>query len=154
MKGFEEVAPGVFQLEMPLPFPRLPVVKVYLSRDHDELGLIDCGMNIAGAYDTFVRYVGHLGHELKDIRQIVVTHSHPDHIGLSGRIREASAGNLIMHRDEAAIVPSRYVDVDRILGDLRAFLARHGTPDEQVVDLSEVSMNYRRFVSLHLPHTE
>ncbi|HLG71239.1 MAG TPA: MBL fold metallo-hydrolase [Chloroflexota bacterium] len=154
MNGLVEVSPEVFLLEMPLPFLRLPVVNVYLIRDHDELGLIDCGMNIDGAFDTFARYLKHLGHELRHIRQIVVTHSHPDHIGLSGRIREASGGNLIMHRDEAAIVPSRYVEVDRILADLRAFLARHGTPEDQVMDFSEVSLHWRAYVSLHRPDTE
>lgn len=154
MKGVVEVAPGVFQLEMPLPFPRLPVVNVYLIRDHDELGLVDCGMNINGAFDAFAGYLQHLGHTFRQIRQILVTHSHPDHIGLSGRIREASGGNLIMHRDEAAIVPSRYVEVDRILADLRAFLARHGTPEDEVMDLSQVSMQWRAYVSLHRPDTE
>ncbi|HLQ31310.1 MAG TPA: MBL fold metallo-hydrolase [Chloroflexota bacterium] len=154
MNGIQEVVPNVFQLEMPLPFPRLPVVNVYLIRDGDELGLVDCGMNIDGAFDTFSSYLKHLGHEFKHIRQILVTHSHPDHIGLSGRIREASGGNLIMHRDEAAIVPSRYVDVDRILADLRAFLSRHGTPEDQVLDFSEVSLHWRAYVSLHRPDTE
>ncbi len=154
MNGIVEVVPNVFQLAMPLPFPRLPIVNVYLIRDHDELGLIDCGMNIDGAFETFARYLKHLGLTLRHIRQILVTHSHPDHIGLSGRIRETSGGNLIMHRDEAAIVPSRYVDVDRILADLRAFLARHGTPEDQVLDFSEVSLHWRAYVSLHRPDTE
>jgi len=154
VKNIEEVVPNVFRLEMPLPFPRLPIVNVYLIRDHDELGLIDCGMNIQGAYDIFAGYLKHLGHDFRHIRQIVVTHSHPDHIGLSGRIREASGGNLIMHRDEAAIVPARYVDVDRILADLRAFLARHGTPEDQVLDLSEASLHWRSYVALHRPDTE
>lgn len=154
MEGLEEVLPGVFELAMPLPFPRLPVVNVYLIRDGDELGLIDCGMDVHGAFDTFASYLDHLGATFRQIRLIVVTHSHPDHIGLSGKIREASQGNLVMHRDEAAIVPSRYVEVDRILADLCAFLARHGAPDQQVVDLSEVSLSYRAYVALHRPDTE
>jgi glyoxylase-like metal-dependent hydrolase (beta-lactamase superfamily II) len=154
LSGIEEVAPNVFLLEMPLPFPRLPIVNVYLVRDHDELGLIDCGMNVSGGFETFEGYLKHLGHRATDIRQIVVTHSHPDHIGLSGLIREASGGNLVMHRDEAAIVPSRYVDVDRIMADLQAFLARHGTPEDQVIDVSEVSLHWRAYVSLHRPDTE
>jgi glyoxylase-like metal-dependent hydrolase (beta-lactamase superfamily II) len=127
VKGIAEVAPNVFQLEMPLPFPRLPIVNLYLMRDGDELSLVDCGMDIAGALDTFEDYLRHLGVTFKNIRQIIVTHSHPDHIGLSGRMREASGANLIMHRDEAALVPSRYVEVDRILADLRVFLARYHT---------------------------
>ncbi|MBV9121349.1 MAG: MBL fold metallo-hydrolase, partial [Chloroflexi bacterium] len=104
MNGLHELAPNVFQLEMPLPFQGLPIVNIYLVRDNEELGLVDCGMDVAGAFDTFQGYVAHLGHKLTDIRQIVVTHSHPDHIVLSGKVREASDGNLIMHRDEAAIV--------------------------------------------------
>jgi len=60
MNGIQEVVPNVFQLEMPLPFPRLPVVNVYLIRDGDELGLVDCGMNIDGAFDTFSSYLKHL----------------------------------------------------------------------------------------------
>ncbi|MDE3075260.1 MAG: MBL fold metallo-hydrolase [Chloroflexota bacterium] len=154
MNGLREVSQGIFLLELPLPFPRLPIVNVYLIRDRDELGMVDCGMNVGGAFDALSAYLDHLGCSFKQIRQVIVTHNHPDHIGLSGPIRDASGANVVLHRDDAAVLPSRYVSVDQILADMRAFLALHGAPEEEVPELTEASLRVRAFVSACRPGTE
>ncbi len=89
-------------------------------------GLIDCGMNIAGAFERLSGYLEHLGHTFPQIRQIVITHHHPDHIGLSGPVKDASRGNVILHRDDAAVLPSRYGAADRLLSQVADFLDAPG----------------------------
>ncbi|MHB8619135.1 MAG: MBL fold metallo-hydrolase [Chloroflexota bacterium] len=154
MSAVREIAPDIFLLEMPLPFPRLPVVNIYLLRDHEELAMIDCGMNVSGAYETLRGYLAELGVGFQQIRQIVVTHCHPDHVGLSGRVREASGGNLVLHQDDAAVLPSRYVEVDQLLAELRDYLRCHGAPEGEIGEMSDISLSLRSYVTLHRPDTE
>ena len=44
---------------------------------------------------------------LADVRGVMVTHIHPDHYGLAGRVREASGAWVGLHPDDAALLPSR-----------------------------------------------
>jgi glyoxylase-like metal-dependent hydrolase (beta-lactamase superfamily II) len=85
-----EVAPGVFWLRMPLPFA-LDHINLWLLRDADE-GLegwtvVDCGVaNDATrtAWETI--FAGEL--EGMPVLRVIVTHMHPDHIGLAHWLTE------------------------------------------------------------------
>ncbi|HUZ78299.1 MAG TPA: MBL fold metallo-hydrolase [Chloroflexota bacterium] len=154
MNGLREIAADVFQLEMPLPYPRLPTVNIYLVRDGGELGLVDTGMNVPGAFDQLTSYLDHLGHTFAQVRQIVITHHHPDHIGLCAPVRDASGGNVVLHRLDAALLHTRYREVDDSLRDVVAFLALHGAPEGESGALSEASLGMRQYVSLCQPDME
>ena len=53
--------------------------QAYLYQEADRLTLIDTG--IAGSGDRILTQIGAIGRRPKDLRQIVVTHHHPDHAG-------------------------------------------------------------------------
>ena len=42
--------------------------------------------------------LGQTGHTTADIRYMLVTHAHADHMGLVGRLREESGALIGMHR--------------------------------------------------------
>ena len=46
----------------------------------------------------------------------MVTHIHPDHYGLAGRIREASGAWISLHPADAALIHDRYDTPEDLLG--------------------------------------
>lgn len=61
----------------------------------DELTLIDAGHR--GSIVMLRRYLARLGRGMSDIRRIVCTHGHPDHIGGVHEIARASGAQVLMH---------------------------------------------------------
>lgn len=80
------VAPGIKWLRMPLPFA-LDHINLWLLEDHDGWVIVDSGLDT----DETKRHWGEvLGHALdgKPVTRLVVTHFHPDHMGLAGWLTE------------------------------------------------------------------
>lgn len=76
----------------------------YLIGD-DELALIDTGMpNSAGAV---LGYLEHLGRKPKDIKTIILTHGHIDHIGSLDALKKATGAQVAAHRDEAGFIAGK-----------------------------------------------
>ncbi|MEI4484709.1 MBL fold metallo-hydrolase [Frigidibacter sp. MR17.14] len=77
-----EVAPGVLWMRLPLPM-RLDHVNCYALDEGDGWTLVDTGFDTPEAravWETLL--AGPLGG--RPVRRLVVTHYHPDHIGLAG----------------------------------------------------------------------
>ena len=75
------VAEGIFWLRLPLPFA-LNHINLWLLRDGDGWTLVDTGY---GSRDNIAIWQRLLAEALGGLplRRIVVTHDHPDHIGLA-----------------------------------------------------------------------
>src|SRR5450755_1865719 len=77
-----EVAPGILWARIPLPF-RLNHVNVYLIDDGDGWALLDTGIGNDATRDAWEALLaGPLGG--RRLTRLIVTHFHPDHIGLAG----------------------------------------------------------------------
>ncbi|MFD1707065.1 MBL fold metallo-hydrolase [Siminovitchia sediminis] len=70
----------IFKIVMPTPFA-VGDVNAYLVKG-DSLTLIDGGVKTKEAWDAFQNQLKDLGYKPGDIEQIVLTHHHPDHVGL------------------------------------------------------------------------
>lgn len=84
-----EVAEGVLWMRIPLPWV-LDHVNVYALDDGDGWTLLDTGANFGRcrkAWDALL--AGPLAY--RPVRRVVVTHHHPDHIGLAGWFQEQGA---------------------------------------------------------------
>src|SRR5205823_10112564 len=72
-------------------------VNVFLVRLDDGFLLIDSGMDTEPCFAALDRAREGLGVEWTAIRQILLTHMHPDHIGLAKRLADLSGAALLMH---------------------------------------------------------
>src|SRR5438270_7361589 len=81
-----EVAPGVWKITMPIPFP-LRTVNVHAVVGKDGWALIDSGMGMPDARAAFAEGLQRAGLSIDKLQAIVLTHHHPDHVGLSGELQ-------------------------------------------------------------------
>lgn len=135
-----EVAQGVFELRLPIPFED-GLVNVFLFPDGDAVDLLDCGMNSDESVEVIRNAIGHLG--AKRLRKLVVTHIHPDHYGAAGTFAGQGHADLYIHRLEVPLVHPRYVELDQLVKEVRAYLLVNGVP----TDDAEVLSNSQRALS-------
>src|SRR5215470_18034425 len=81
-----EVMPGVLWARLKLPF-RLNHVNIYLLADGDGWAMVDSGF---GNEESIAAWTTLFEGPLKGVMvtRLIVTHSHPDHVGLAGWITE------------------------------------------------------------------
>ena len=75
-------------LRIPTPFP-VGDINCYLI-NNDPITLIDCGVYSTKALESLRDQLRNFGLELRDIRQILITHAHPDHIGLVSTVQKST----------------------------------------------------------------
>lgn len=100
MNHFQQVIPNVYTIALPLPF-ELESVNVHLIKLDDGWMLVDCGMEMDAAWQALDAAIAQMGLQWTDIRHILLTHMHPDHMGMSARLLELSGASLSMHAVEA-----------------------------------------------------
>jgi glyoxylase-like metal-dependent hydrolase (beta-lactamase superfamily II) len=93
-----EVAPGIRRLQLPIAMPGLGHVNCYALEDADGFTLVDPGMPGPQSWKAFEARIAAAGIPMRRIHTVVVTHSHVDHFGASGRIRERSGAKVVTHR--------------------------------------------------------
>ncbi len=143
----ERVRPGLWSIPVPIPNNPLRYVLVYAFETDRGLYLVDAGWNTEDAYQTLLAGLGHAGFAIDDVTGVMVTHIHPDHYGLAGRIREASGAWVALHPADARLIDARYEHPEHLLKQMEAMLRRDGTPAEEVASLQQASMPVRSLVS-------
>ncbi len=95
----EDIHPVKIAFEIPVSREQTVERLVYgYILDGERLFLIDTG--IAGAEKLFARALEAIGKSLADIDVLILTHSHPDHIGAAGRLQARSGAEVWAHPDE------------------------------------------------------
>jgi len=93
-----EVAPGILWLRFPLPFA-LDHVNLFALEDHDGWTVLDTGFGDARSKDVWLELLdGPL--RARPIRRLVVTHFHPDHVGLAGWLAARTGATFFMVETE------------------------------------------------------
>ena len=78
---------GVYQIKIDVPFG-VRFVSLYLFKIGEKNVLIDAGLNNKSWMKIFFERLAELNMTISDIDTCIITHSHIDHIGLIGVLRE------------------------------------------------------------------
>lgn len=148
----EQVRPGLWSIPVPIPDNPLRYVLVYaLELDGGGVALVDAGWNTDEAWSALNDGLAEAGGSIADVRAVMVTHIHPDHYGLAGRVRDESGAWIGLHPADAVMLESRYGDTDELVTNMFRFLADSGVPEDRLPDLALASMAIKSMVSMAAP---
>jgi glyoxylase-like metal-dependent hydrolase (beta-lactamase superfamily II) len=149
-----EVVPGIYQLKLPVPLLGDQLaVNAYLIQSDKGWLLVDSGWNTNEAFAALGRQFSEVGIRFEDISQIIITHFHPDHYGLAGRVAELSGAKAALHQVEKAFIDSRYINMESLLNETADLLRVHGVPEPELPHLQRASVGVRQFVLAISPET-
>jgi glyoxylase-like metal-dependent hydrolase (beta-lactamase superfamily II) len=136
-----EVAPGVRWLRMPLPFA-LDHINLWLVADGDAWAAVDTGIALDDVKDCWRTVLR--SHRLS--RQIV-THFHPDHLGLAAWLEQETGAPMAMTLGEYAAAHLIIQQVPPFdAGTMAGFFRRHGLAEHWLEALAKRGNAYRRGV--------
>lgn len=119
----QRVAPGVHWLRMPLPFA-LDHINLYLIEDGEGLAIVDTGYaldNVKAAWQSVLAGLA------KPVTQIVVTHFHPDHLGLAAWLQQETGAPVAMTMGEYLTARAIWHQVPGFdLSGMLGLFRRHG----------------------------
>ncbi len=128
-----EVSPGIFRLQVPIPNNPLENTNVYLVRGDNGYLLVDVGMDTGEALAALEHQLGEIRVSFGDIDQIAVTHAHMDHIGLAARVKELSGATLALHRIDARSLGGNRGPGNATFEQFEQWLRANGFPPADLV---------------------
>jgi glyoxylase-like metal-dependent hydrolase (beta-lactamase superfamily II) len=126
-------------------------VNVHLINGSDGCLLVDTGWNTVWAFNALEEQLKEIGLGFGDITQIIITHMHGDHYGLSGKLKELSKAIVAIHQIEEALIYSRYVDLNKFSADLTRWLQLNGVPEKDVHRLEAALQGEKKLVLITPP---
>lgn len=95
----KQILPGFYT------FTGLLVGRVYMSDDPDGITIIDTGLDLAA--DRIVNQLGEAGRKPSDVKRILITHAHPDHIGGLPKLKAATGAEVICSAGERPVIEGK-----------------------------------------------
>ncbi len=124
-----EVCPGIYQITMPTSFA-VGDVHAYLLRG-EPLTLVDTGLHYPPSQRALAAGLAEAGVAPSDLEQIVVTHSHLDHMGQARWLQEASGATVLAHPIACAKVANLPAFVNDAIAWAGGLMAAVGLPEDQ-----------------------
>ncbi|MGK5629380.1 MBL fold metallo-hydrolase [Streptomyces sp. URMC 123] len=135
-EGVTDHGGGVWGIPVPIPDSPLGHTVVHLLDTDRGPVLVDTGWDDPSSWDALVAGLAACGADVADVHGVLITHHHPDHHGLSGRVREVSGAWVAMHPADIAVVRRTRDAADTgWLDHLLTQLTAAGAPDDQLAPL-------------------
>jgi len=117
----QEIVPGIFKIEIPLPQNPLKALNSYLIMGKDEYLLVDTGFNRKESKEALFNALETLKVDLKKTK-VVITHLHADHSG-NAEVLYKRGASLLMESEEALRIKalSEEDNWEKMRGDLKTF---------------------------------
>jgi glyoxylase-like metal-dependent hydrolase (beta-lactamase superfamily II) len=146
----EKILTDLWSIPVPIPHNPLRYVSAYVFAGPGGLTLIDTGWDSEESWTALTSGLEELGGSVTDVRGVLLTHLHFDHIGLAGRVREASGAWIALHEADREILARPDSRDPRVaLAKEASWLRSLGaTEKEAVVGTSEA---FERFARVGLP---
>lgn len=127
-----EVSPRIWKFVIPIPFP-LRTVNMYALVGKEGWALIDAGIGTSEARTALNEVLQQAHLDIKDLRTLVLTHHHPDHVGMSGELQEQSGATVYMHPIDIEAVQVHWSrSMNNRFSNVSSFLAHHGLPQTEL----------------------
>lgn len=135
-----QVAPGIYLIPVPIPYP-FKYVNCYLLLPRqgaagDGAVLVDCALDTPEAKQGLEAALGEHGLSFADLERVIVTHHHPDHYGLAGLI-EQQGPQVWMLDTEKERGHIFWVEQERMNQRGMELFAQHGVPQSYLNDLGQ-----------------
>lgn len=143
-----EVAPGIRWLRMSLPFA-LDHINLWLLEDTDGWTIIDTGFALDAVKACWEKILAELAATPQGgrIARIVVTHFHPDHLGLAAWLQEKTGAAVHMTQGEYLTAHAVWNEIGGHGNlPLQAQLRTHGLDEERCIALGHRTSSYNRGV--------
>jgi glyoxylase-like metal-dependent hydrolase (beta-lactamase superfamily II) len=146
-----EIAPGILWARLPLPF-QLDHINLYFVEDGDGWAVVDAGIASQAARDAWDALIaGPLSG--RPLTRLIVTHAHPDHIGLAGWLAERFEIPLLASQTAYLDCLSLSLDPGRLEAKVYTdFYRRNGLDEETNKLLSTLGHGYLKMIT-PLPST-
>jgi glyoxylase-like metal-dependent hydrolase (beta-lactamase superfamily II) len=148
----EQLRPDLWSIPVPMGGP-LRYVSVYaFALSGGGLGLIDTGWDSDEGWAALTSGLRSIGGAVDDVRGVLVTHLHFDHLGLANRVREASGAWIAMHPADAGLVAGWNTrDAAAAVAEEVEFLVSLGAGrDDAIADVGPAE-NFERFLRTAVP---
>jgi glyoxylase-like metal-dependent hydrolase (beta-lactamase superfamily II) len=122
---------GIHLIPAPLPFRAPAWVNTYAVESDRGLLLIDCGTDWEPGRTALSDGFRSLGLDESAVHTLVVSHLHPDHVGMSSRLVRELGCRFVMHERASKLV-DRYNDTPGYAHRLRRIAGAHGVPDDVI----------------------
>lgn len=127
---------GIWSIPVPIPDNPLGHTLVHVIETDAGPVLIDTGWDDPTSWQALADGLTACGTSVRALHGVLVTHHHPDHHGLSARVREESGAWIAMHAADTAVVRrTRRSDRGQWLGYLAEKLAAAGAPETHTAPL-------------------
>jgi glyoxylase-like metal-dependent hydrolase (beta-lactamase superfamily II) len=134
----EQLRTDLWSIPVPIPHGGLRYVSVYaLALDGRGLGLVDTGWDSDPAWAALTDGLASIGAGVADVRGVLVTHLHFDHLGLGNRVREVSGAWLAMHPADAAVFgsPAHRDPAAAVAAEVAFLISLGADPDDAAEDV-------------------
>lgn len=139
-----EVQTGIYWLRLKLPIS-LDHINVYLLDDTDGFYLVDTGMKTTDIQQLWEGYFQKLIRD-KPLKGVIVTHMHPDHVGLAGWLCEKFRCPLYMSLGEYLFARCLQQLQPGLSWTSEQFFTRHGLKQDYMEYVSKSMAGYGSIV--------
>lgn len=131
-----ELQKNFYRITSRMPY-RLRHVHAYLLAQDKNLALFDTGLNTDGALAALEVDLQSVGLDIRNIRQIYLTHVHTDHCSMAGLLQKMTESEVYLSAP-AFEEYRHYRKTDEAVAQAKSFYARHGmTPEEIEMIINE-----------------
>jgi len=128
----KEVLPDIFQMTLTLSGFSPGSINVYLIRDSDGYAIVDTGWDMPPAIKSMEEQLDEFNIRFKEIKRVIITHCHVDHLGMIGRFKESHNAIIYLHQNEIDLIKIRFNNGDQYVPMTDRFLIGHGVPPSEL----------------------
>ena len=128
---------GIHLIPVPLPFKSPTWVNCYAVESAAGLTLIDCGCDWEAGRLALAEGMVTVGLADAPIHTLIVSHLHPDHVGMAPRVVAEHDARFVMHERAGRLV-DRYNDTPGFIRRNFDLAHRHGVPAHLAKPLADV----------------